>query len=579
MMLAEISTSSQLLDICEQIKLLQEQVESATFEPWESIADAKSRPKQETVDEIDTVGSLMESFSLSDSGSSAGLNDTEETVKDLKGHIDCLLDLVPALESPAKDLTLEDKMYILSEKNDMSAEARLFFAEIISRWPSTDELFARRLAEANWKRRERLRAKLLEVQGRDREEEEEEEEEAENEGPVISERSRASPWALSSPTSPSATNTSGLDHTAPSETSLATSFNEEDSNIIRRRIPQLPENHEWGTAFRCIVCGDTLRDVDSPARWKYVAIILIRVTQLTELRKHVFNDIQPYICSYSECANGVNTFVSQRAWVNHEFKIHRIDKHWYCFYCPGETFHSAGLCREHIQRTHEGTDYQLLTQEQLDDLIYIASRVQSQPANKQECPFCLTVVADTIPKFGAHVGQHMREIAIAAIPFSAHNAVGDDFETRQDEDSGVDETDSESDQLQMDQLSGLKRFDWMPDETSIPTLQSTRAAYDFSRGSPRCIGVPISRHRRCRVGISSIHVGEFLEASKELQKSGKAELSHLEWLASLVLCHRWHQSQASRIAHAWLAELKSNVVAESQSNSRTSFTVRFVEES
>jgi hypothetical protein len=552
-------------------------VESATFEPRESIADAKSRPKQETVDEIDTVGSLMESFSLSDSGSSTVLNDTEETVKDLKRYIDCLLDLVPALENPAKDITLEDKMYILSEKNDMSAEARLFFAEIISRWPSTDELFAQRLAEANWKRRERLRAKLLQVQGSDREEEEEEE--AENKSPVISERSRASSWALSSPTSPSATNTSGLDHTAPSETSLATSFNEGNSNIIRRRVPQLPKNHEWGTAFRCIVCGDTLRDVDNPARWKYVAIILIRVTPLTELRKHVFNDIQPYICSYSECANGVNTFVSQRAWVNHEFKIHRVDKHWYCFYCPGETFHSAGLCREHIQRTHQGTDCQLLTQEQLDDLIYTASRVQSQPANKQECPFCLTVVADTIPKFGAHVGQHMQEIAIAAIPFSAHNALGDDFETRQDKDSGVDETSSESDQHQIDQLSGLKRLDWMLDKTSIPTLRSARAAYDFSRSSPCCIGVTRTRYRRCRWRISSTHVGEFLEASKELQKSGKAELSHLEWLASLVLCPRFHQYQASRIAHVWLAELKSNAVAESQSNSRTSFTGRFVEES
>ncbi len=71
----------------------------------------------------------------------------------------------------------------------------------------------------------------------------------------------------------------------------------------------------------------------------------------------------------------------------------------------------------------------------------------------------------------------------------------------------MDETNSESDQLEMDQLSGLKHFDWMLENTSTPFLQSARAAYNFSGSSPCSIGVTISRFRRCRERISSTHDG------------------------------------------------------------------------
>lgn len=138
----------------------------------------------------------------------------------------------------------------------MRAESRLFLAEIISRWPSMNERFAQRLAEANWKRRGKLKAKLLHSQLPDVEEEV-----AEDDGPVLS----AGP---SSPTSRSPTTNSDLDHNTPSESSLATSFGDEESGFIRRGIPKLPEDHEWGATFKCIVCGDVLRNIDNAARWK-----------------------------------------------------------------------------------------------------------------------------------------------------------------------------------------------------------------------------------------------------------------------------------------------------------------------
>ena len=126
-------------------------------------------------------------------------------------------------------------------------------------------MFARRLAEANRKRRERLKAQLalrqvLEFDGQDPAG-------VDDDDPSISDRSRVSSWGYSNQTSRSLMISSTIfDHSAPSETSQATSLNDTESDIIRRHIPNLPKEHKWGINFKGIVCGYTLRDVDSPAR-------------------------------------------------------------------------------------------------------------------------------------------------------------------------------------------------------------------------------------------------------------------------------------------------------------------------
>jgi rubrerythrin len=253
------------------MKRLQEQVESATAEPQENMTDMENRPEQSSPNEVDTVGSLMESFNLSDSDSSTDSCDAEEHIEDLKSYVDCLMDLAPTLEHPAKDVIHNDRQNTFSNANDIPAEAHPFFDEIIARYPSVDERFARRLAKANWNRRERLRRKIISARLEQPQMMVEDEKQGKEEGTehlAMSERSTGSSWATSNAASRSMTTTSGLKGRAPSVTSFATSFDDEDSNSFRRRIPQFPQDKQFGDTFTCIVCGDTLKDIDTPARWK-----------------------------------------------------------------------------------------------------------------------------------------------------------------------------------------------------------------------------------------------------------------------------------------------------------------------
>lgn len=81
-------------------------------------------------------------------------------------------------------------------------------------------------------------------------------------------------------------------------------------------------------------------------------------------RLHVLADIRPYICTFSACKDKLVTFSTRELWEDHEFSEHRLEKVW--------------------QRT--------------------------------ECPLCLTFVAPKRGDLMTHVGKHMEQIALTALP-------------------------------------------------------------------------------------------------------------------------------------------------------------------
>jgi hypothetical protein len=291
----------------------------------------------------------------------------------------------------------------------------------------------------------------------------------------------------------------------------------------------------------------------------------MRIVTLTEPRSHVFRDLRPYICTYLECAEGI-AFVSEREWIEHEFKKHRIEKYWSCLYCPKESFDSFALCQEHIIKVHNGAEYKALTLQQRWDIAEATSlaRIRSQSPEKQECPFCLTVVANTIPKFGAHVGQHLREISIAAIPWSVFGDSGYRSETYQDEEAEEDEISEAKDELLNDDFPESETLlPWNLDKKKVPPLQTIRAAYNYHFRYQTCIGMT-QKGTRCRFKIAPSGVSEFLKDSKKLQSrlyTKSVGLNDLEQLASNALCRRWHQSQAPEIASAWLKQVKRTALS------------------
>jgi len=128
-------------------------------------------------------------------------------------------------------------------------------------------------------------------------------------------------------------------------------------------------------------------------------------------RKHVYSDLEPYICLFSDCTLGLRTFQSQREWINHEFQVYCINTQWWCNIC-NKPFDTQDLFRVHVEGSHQKDAVQLQAEE-----VFAASR-RSVPrdARAEMCPFCRTAPAMTQKGFASHVGRHLQETSLVALP-------------------------------------------------------------------------------------------------------------------------------------------------------------------
>lgn len=141
---------------------------------------------------------------------------------------------------------------------------------------------------------------------------------------------------------------------------------------------------------------------------------------LTYCRKHVLNDLEPYICTFSSCS--LDTFQSQRAWFEHELMAHRSQ--WICPECS-TSFRSSDGLKAHVSQNHSD----MFSKQQLPAFIEQSKRpVDSiQPS---ECPFCddpwaqadASVASDeevlvvTPDQFRQHLGKHLQQVALFSLP-------------------------------------------------------------------------------------------------------------------------------------------------------------------
>lgn len=133
------------------------------------------------------------------------------------------------------------------------------------------------------------------------------------------------------------------------------------------------------------------------------------------------------MCLYTDCNLGLKTFHSRREWVDHEFQVHRVNLQWCCNPCK-EVFSAQEIFRTHIEDMHMND----FATSQIEEFVSASKRFISRDGSAEECPFCLTVLSQTRRLFASHVGRHLQEISLAALP--VHLTSSDD------------ETDSESDE-------------------------------------------------------------------------------------------------------------------------------------
>jgi hypothetical protein len=189
-----------------------------------------------------------------------------------------------------------------------------------------------------------------------------------------------------------------------SQTSFAVSLGDEE-DADRIKLPSLSEVSKGAASFECPLCW-TIQSFRKESAW----------------RKHIYSDLRPYVCTFGNC--DLRLFSDRRDWFEHELQHHRT--RWVCQFCHQDGFKTGESFREHLLCKH----IQGATDAQLDALSETsASPVTSIPAS--ECPFCDDwasslldknpdlpgdVIVVTLSQFRHHVGLHLQNLALFAIP-------------------------------------------------------------------------------------------------------------------------------------------------------------------
>lgn len=131
---------------------------------------------------------------------------------------------------------------------------------------------------------------------------------------------------------------------------------------------------------------------------------------------HVFADLQPYICTSADCEDELAQFPTRAAWSDHEFAEHRITQQWNCPECS-DTYTRTVDWEDHLQRDHKC----VFAGSRLQVALRMALHKQCKAAENEECPLCRIIPGKPRRAFIKHVGRHMEEIALMALPRNAED--------------------------------------------------------------------------------------------------------------------------------------------------------------
>lgn len=210
--------------------------------------------------------------------------------------------------------------------------------------------------------------------------------------------------------------------------SASSSFHMAGSGDATLRLPTLAEVSKGEAMFECPFCfGIQTTSKD----WEW--------------RKHAFDDLRAYICTFSGTECDTRFFGDSREWFDHEMQCHRGK--WVCILCQRGPFASSQEMEAHARREHGN----VLAHDSQLSVISSASQRSQDTLPAQDCPFCdewaeslradnpipegmaaLEAVATVDPaQFRRHVASHQEQLALFALPRRS----GDDCDTQELHDS------------------------------------------------------------------------------------------------------------------------------------------------
>ncbi|KAK3303045.1 uncharacterized protein B0T15DRAFT_538931 [Chaetomium strumarium] len=170
-----------------------------------------------------------------------------------------------------------------------------------------------------------------------------------------------------------------------SQTSYATSMASSD----RLTIPPLPKEAYAGP-FECPLCH-----------------MIIEVRDRRAWKKHVYGDLQPYVCLENDCMTPEREYFRRHEWIEHVKQNHW--KTYRCLLCQSK-LSSFADCKSHLEASHPSKR----SPGELDALVKLCE--QALDISKgMPCPLCREDL-NSIPQYQCHVGRHQEQLSLFALP-------------------------------------------------------------------------------------------------------------------------------------------------------------------
>jgi O-acetyl-ADP-ribose deacetylase (regulator of RNase III) len=124
------------------------------------------------------------------------------------------------------------------------------------------------------------------------------------------------------------------------------------------------------------------------------------------IRSHLFQDLQPYVCTYPNCAAGDQLYRSRRDWLEHERAHRRL---WQCPIHVQAVYDSKAALERHFKADHPDE----IGQAQLK--LVISAAETSADDLREKCPVCLidATMQGGLPN---HLANHLERFALFSLP-------------------------------------------------------------------------------------------------------------------------------------------------------------------
>ncbi|KAH6642193.1 hypothetical protein C7974DRAFT_97147 [Boeremia exigua] len=188
-----------------------------------------------------------------------------------------------------------------------------------------------------------------------------------------------------------------IEMTAYGDTLSQTSYASSTQDASKLHPPPLPVAGRDGNPFECPLCY-RFSSVKNTAAW----------------RKHLYRDLQPYLCTFEDCRVADQMYESRNDWFDHELAEHR--QRWECIEHCNLEFGSEEAFRLHLVVQHP----RIGNGEQVVEFMK-ARRRMPQMDTEGDCALCGARLVSLI-QLRRHLGRHLQELSLSAIPLEVLRA-------------------------------------------------------------------------------------------------------------------------------------------------------------